>query len=217
MDEELYQVWLKSLFDHDEAKGDWRFGSDVPEVNTNEDQIVAFVTRMLNRYESDVAPYSDWQIAMGIDFVFNNACSDYAFHIRNNPVPLEQRIAAIEAIKTLYAQCFEPRCEPALGHLAEDGNPLNDICYMFWDTSPLGYCEDCPDKAALYKATTGVMEYALGMDNVACVESGLHGLGHLAPYYPPARDIIKRFLRQSSDADQSILEYAEAAREGCIQ
>lgn len=217
MDEELYQEWLKSLFDHDEAEGDWRFDSEVTAVTVTAEQVVAFVTRMLRNFEGDVAPYSDWQIAMGLDYVFNNACSDYAFHLRNEPVPLEQRLAAIGAIKVLYDTCFDTRCEPALGHLSEEGNPLNDICYMFWDTSPLGYCEDCPDKAALYKATTGVMEYALGRENIACIESGLHGLGHLAPYYPPARDIIQRFLRQVKDVDQSVLEYAEAAREGCIQ
>jgi len=217
MDEALYREWLKFLFDRNEEQGDWRFDADATDVKASEEQIVTFVARMLNNYESDVDPYSDWQIAMGLDFVFNNACSDYAFHLRNRPVALEQRIAAIGAIKELYTRCFDPRCEPALGHLAEEGNPLNEICYMFWDTSPLGYCEDSPDKKDLYKATSEVMEHALHLDNIACVESGLHGLGHLSPYYPPARDIIKRFVRQAGDLDQSILEYAEAAREGCIQ
>ncbi|WP_444926888.1 hypothetical protein ACJJI4_02130 [Microbulbifer sp. TRSA002] len=88
---------------------------------------------------------------------------------------------------------------------------------MLWDTTPLSYCEELPDSDALYSAVAEVMEYALSLDNLACIESGLHGLGHLELYYKDAQKIVEKFIKDARVKNSRLLEYAINAECGCIQ
>jgi len=218
--EARYDAWLRALFDHDEARGDWRFDLDWARErateNTDADN-AAFVTRLLTHIPRDLAAYSDWQIALGISAIFDTGCTDCALALREGIVPIAQRVEAIHAINHLYADCYAPRCAPVLGHLSETGNPLNMFCYMIWDITPLSYCEGIPHRGALYEALTDVMAYALTLPNVACMENGLHGLGHMVAYYPPASEPIRRFIQQAGDRDPRLIAYGRAAARGCIQ
>ncbi len=88
---------------------------------------------------------------------------------------------------------------------------------MFWDITPLKYCEGHKDKAILLDTVADVLRDALKMDNIACLESALHGLGHLVYYYPKASDMIQSFIDSSGQTDPRLLNYAKAAKTGCIQ
>ncbi len=211
-----YPDWLSSIFDHDETKGDWRFDLYLDDIEFTPEQVVDYVTQMFTYYDRDLAHYSDWQLAMGIDYIFNNSCSDYAFYLRDRPVSLEKRIEAILSLKVFFEKCYEKRCVPSLGHYSEKGNALNIPCYMLWDTTPLSYCEDKQDRAAIYKAVTEVMEFSMTLSNKACIESGLHGLGHMVPYYPEAAKIIARNMHRFRRVDSRLKDYAKAAQTGYI-
>ncbi|MFN0037702.1 MAG: hypothetical protein ACKVUS_21790 [Saprospiraceae bacterium] len=72
---------------------------------------------------------------------------------------------------------------------------------------------------AYYKAIASVMQRCLGLSNPACVESGLHGLGHLAAFLPNiAVPIIDRYLagQKDKDKDSDLANYARIARTGMI-
>ena len=216
MSSDLYEKWLSDLFDHDKLKGDWQWDDETEDYLDDEHLVVEFVTKTFNHFREDVASYSDWQIAMGINFIINENQS-YAFDIRDGSVPLEKRLDAISSIKNLYTYCFDPRCERALSHLGGSKSPLNNVCYMFWDITPLGYCEDHPKKNRLYETVTEVMEYALTLNNIACIESGLHGLGHMVYDYPRVTEIVQAFIKKSPDLPPDLLEYAQTASTGYIQ
>ena len=50
------------------------------------------------------------------------------------------------------------------------------------------------------KTALGVMEQTLDLNNEACIESALHGLGHFVLNHPRrAANIIKRFLDKQPD------------------
>ncbi len=87
---------------------------------------------------------------------------------------------------------------------------------MLWDTTPLTYCEDRQIRDAIYPAITEVMEFSLTLSNIACIESGLHGLGHMVPYYPEAAKIIARNMHRFRKCDRRIMAYAKAAKTGYI-
>lgn len=212
-----YQQWLVFLFDRDESKGDWRFDFANDQYQPSEFSIVQFVERMFREFNSDVQGFSDWQIATGVEYVLNNTFSDFVFALRDGTVDLDMRLTAVRSIAYLYSDCFESRCCPALGHLSESGNSLNDVCYMLWDVTPLTYCEGNPNAKPLYEAVASVMEQSLNLNNKACVESGLHGLGHLTPYYREATDIISRYLRRGEFVDKRLEKYARAALSDEIQ
>lgn len=218
LDTSLYDQWIVSLFNRDETNGDWRFEIDNEPIDIPEKLLPDFIIRLNSELPEIIERYTDWQLAMGLDYVYNPACSNCAFSIRNSATALSKRLAAIESIKNLYRDCFESRCKPALGHLSEHGNEFNGLCYMLWDITPLGRCdEDDPHRTAVFNAVTDVLDYALGMKNIACLESALHGLGHTVYYFPKAAEIIQAFIDKSSNLDPRILRYAEAAKTGCIQ
>lgn len=70
----------------------------------------------------------------------------------------------------------------------------------------------------LYRAIASVMEQCLSLSNPACVESGLHGLGHLATFQSNiAVPIIDKFLNNGKKHPKALMEYAKMARTGMIQ
>jgi len=211
-----YQEFVEFLFDRDESAGDWRFNGDIVEPALTKEEIVKFIRRMLESYRADLSAYSDWQLGMGIDYIFNNSCSDLSFALRDGPVAIAKRVNAIRALKTFFRECLNERCVSALGHLSENGNQLNHFCYMVWDVTPLTYCEQTPGKTEIYSVIAEVMRYALSLDNIACIESGLHGLGHLEHYYDQASAIVRSFLSSGRATDKRLVAYAREAEKGCV-
>ena len=62
-----YQEFIKFLFDRNESEDDWRFDYELVEPDLTQEDVVAFVQRMLENYETDLSAYSDWQLGLGID------------------------------------------------------------------------------------------------------------------------------------------------------
>ncbi|WP_182909269.1 hypothetical protein [Microbispora sp. H13382] len=63
----------------------------------------------------------------------------------------------------------------------------------------------------------GVMRDTLSSENVACVESGLHGLGHWHVTYSDAvESVVEEFLRQRQAIGVSLRDYARAAGRGRV-
>ena len=215
--ENKYQEFVKFLFDRNESAGDWRFDYELIEPTLTGEEVVEFVRQMLENYETDLSAYSDWQIGLGVDYIFNNSCSDLSFILRDGPVVIDKRVAAIRAFKTFFEKCLNKRCISVLGHLSEPGNMLNHFCYMVWDATPLTYCEQTLEKNEIYSAVAEVMEYSLSLDNIACVESGLHGLGHLGLYYDNAPKIVRKFVSSRKVTDKRLIAYAKQAEKGCVQ
>ena len=211
-----YQEFIKFLFDRNESEDDWRFDYKLVEPDLTKEEVVAFVQRMLENYATDLSGYSDWQLGLGMEYIFNNTCSNLSFVLRDGPVAIEKRVAAILALESFFKNCLDERCVKALGHLSEGGNKLNYFCYMLWDTTPLTYCEQTPEKKEIYAAVAGVMEYSLFLDNIACIESGLHGLGHLELCYDEAPKIVRKFIESRSVVDERLIAYAEQAEQGNV-
>ncbi|NET33786.1 MAG: hypothetical protein F6K19_17480 [Cyanothece sp. SIO1E1] len=211
-----YAHFLKFLFENQESTEDWRLDLCLEEPQISKRELVKYLIQLFENYETDAAHYSNSQIAGGIEFIFSNSSSDWVYALREGPAPLEDKLRAIQGLKNIFSQCFEQRCVSSLGHYDEEGNPLNDICYMLWDITPLAYCGGLRDKEALYQAIAEVMEFSLKLDNKACVESGLHGLGHLVSFYPKASRMIERNIRRFRRIDPRLRSYAKYAMKGQI-
>ena len=78
---------------------------------------------------------------------------------------------------------------------------------MFWDFTPLSFCKNNQDADVLYEAISKVMAYALNLNNIACIESGLHGLRHILSEYKQARDIIELFIKSNKNIDPRLVKY----------
>ncbi len=79
----------------------------------------------------------------------------------------------VRSFVPLFQQLFATRCKPALGHLDEDGSPLNSSCYMWFDLdcwSPIHEPVMAPELEDLFLAS---MQSILEINQVSCQESAL--------------------------------------------
>jgi hypothetical protein len=115
-----------------------------------------------------------------------------------------------------------PRCSANLGYLDEKDkgapNPLDSICYMWWDALPIHGATAGPDLQATANTILDVLMRILSLNSDACRESALHGLSHWS-YYDSNRieDIVNRFLITHYDLRPELLTYAHDASEGDVR
>ncbi|MFZ6647772.1 hypothetical protein ACO0LO_18760 [Undibacterium sp. TJN25] len=215
-----YSKWLEYVFDRPVTQSGWYFDSEDTDFDADEIELTALVTHTLENCGSDLAAYSEAQINHGLQYIFDGSCSQVAGALMSDNVPIELRLQAVSAIKFLYRDCFSLRCAPVLGHIGESGaNSLNYICYMLWDVSPLSYWERTasPDKEVFYNAVVDVLEDALNSTNPACVESALHGLGHiLSSHIGRVPQVISAYQKRNLLASSQLKLYAQSASVGRV-
>lgn len=140
----------------------WEIREDEEDVFNADDPLTAFefIEQLCQSPGNTLKPYSNEQIGLGMEFIFNNACSNLAIVFKVAPVPHERKIEAV----------------------------------------------------------AGVMERCLKSPNLACVESALHGLGHMVAEYPSvAEPILDQYLKTPQKIPAAVFNYAKAARMGLIQ
>jgi hypothetical protein len=216
-----YPDWLNYVFDHavpfyeeawyHEAEADW--------WQPRPEQAVDYLARLFENPELLADEFSDSQIAQGLYYLIDNGAGAYCRSLTDASVPIDARTACIEAFSTLFARLFQPRCEPVLSHLDEPGaNPLNRICYMWWDIMPIGAATAPTQADPIHQGCLAEMRETLRLPNPACQEGALHGLGHWAGAYPEfAAATIDAYLAANSKLRPELVRYAQAARSGCIQ
>jgi len=215
-----YIDWLKYVFDRPATVNGWYFDVDDLEPFEGEPrELVELVTCTFENCGRDLSSYSNEQLRYGLSYILENGASDVVFSLMSKDVPTELRLRAIASLKHVYSEIFEQRCAPVLGHINEPGgNALNYICYMLWDVSPLSYWERSRERTTFYGAVCEVLEYSPQSSNRACVESGLHGLGHIFSSYPErVQQVIDGFLHSAANCVSQLRQYAEAARKGYVQ
>ncbi|MBM5570358.1 MULTISPECIES: hypothetical protein [Deefgea] len=215
-----YQEWVSYIFSFS-ADSFWGLGaeSEISTFDATDAELVDLTAYMLENCGREFASYSNEKISTALDFVFNNSYSDIAFSLISDSVPLESRMRLIRSIYCLYRDCFDVRCAEFLGHLNETtDNSLNQVCYMLWDISPIAYLGDRKNKQQLYDAMIDILEECMSLANPACVESALHGLGHL---YSVSEDRIENLIASKLKSrvfiPTSLKSYAELAMKGRVQ
>ena len=205
-DDPDFQQWIRYPFDRDAPTGEWNFEELL--MPLTEAQTVHFIHRLCATAVTELTWYSELQIAYGLHFVFDGNFL-YGYALRDGEVDLKAKLKAIAAMATLFRNCLNERCTRV--------SKLDEVCFHFWDETPLTWCKRNPDKEAIYHAIADVMRQCLNLKNVSCVESALHGLGHLRMVHPEAADIVRHFLNTTQRIDPNLLRYAEAAEEGKVQ
>lgn len=198
----------------------WYFGTNFIDFSASDSEIVELYGHLFRNCGIDLRSYSDDQVGLGLKYLLDNGCSDLVLRFRDGKTAAEWKAAAIRNLYFVYRDCFENRCKATLGHLSQTGDgALSYICYMLWDISPMGNCSQEAEATsqALLPAVLSVMEEALYLSNDACVESALHGLGHIALHHPQhAEEIIDRLLSKRTNLRAELVQYAQSARTGRI-
>jgi hypothetical protein len=219
-----YQRQLDYIFKRPTDEPAWYHRNDSWEegvfIDDTTDAFIFLETLFLNA-ERDLKPYNDEQIGLGFSFIFDNCWSNLTNDFKSANVPFERKIEALNNLFALFRDVLNPRCPKVLSAFSKAKmSKISYICYMFWDITPLSsafglsFLEDKiqtedkqkPTKNSklenhkYYAAIAKVMQKCLDLSNPACVESGLHGLGHLAFNHPKiAVPIIDKFLKSGKN------------------
>jgi hypothetical protein len=216
----VFDQWLAYVFDHpvEEDKPEWYFDPESDWWDGPAPETIQFLTHAFENAAELFEPYTDAQLNQGLWYLASNACSNHMLALLDESVPWPDRQRCLRSMVALYQQCFAPRCLAALGHLDElPANPLNRVCYMWWDILPVYGRPDLPGRQAFDQECLQVMSAALALPNEACQESALHGLGHWAIYYREAvAAIVDTYLKQASGIRKPLRQYALAARRGMV-
>jgi hypothetical protein len=205
-----YKKLITFAFDRPGNLDSWAWDINLEEPAASPvEQAVAIRDLCINSGE-DLKGFTNLQVAGGLKYIFNNSFSNMSFVLLDNNTPVGLRKEALLSLNSLFADCFAPRCTPTLSHELSESldNAMNEVCYMFWDVSPL---------SGGGKDVLNVMENSLYLKNIACVESGLHGLGHRFHIDGHIIEkVIDKFLATKKETDQALFEYAKNARKGRI-
>jgi hypothetical protein len=218
LEERTYQQWIDGIFDHPVTNPAWYRVLEHGDTCEQDDTTNAtYLTKLFTECDHDLLRFDDARVGQGLYMIASSSCSQHAFSISSGHAPWPVRRKAIQSIFDLYAKCFAARCSKGLGHLDEVNDPLNNICYMWWDVFPAWV--DPSDEAELNEGDEyiAVMERCLSLSHEACLEGALHGLGHWQMNYPErVATIIDRFLRERPDLRPELVVYARRARVGAV-
>lgn len=213
-----YDAWIRYVFDRPTTPRGWFFDEDDVVLDATPVELVACIGATVEHCRTDLARFSDSQVADGIRYIFDNSCSNVVFALKRREVPFDARRRAIAGLRELYRGCFGPRCVDLEAAGADEGaKRLNAACFMFWDVTPIAGWVDPPGERDMYEAVLDVLEDALTSANPVCVESALHGLGHVRLRAGVRVEaIIDAYLARHPDLPPGRREYALAARCGLV-
>ncbi len=221
---QTFDEWLGWLFDHPVRDPRWYEDDFAPHWTHREDAealgtAAEYLCTLFHSSARLLGRYTPAQIDQGMWFLISPGFSSQLFALTDHTVSFSLRRRGILAIECLFTDLYASACTAFFGHL-DDGpeppSPLNSSCYMWWDMAPL--CRQGEDGGRTDALILRVQSKILRLQSVACVESALHGLGHMAQYYPQrVRAIVDAFLRARSDLPQCLVDYAGAARAGGVE
>ena len=211
-----YDEWVESLFNQTTS----HHGSHLlceEFWHTNPD-LALLVNWLLRHCGSDLERFSNDQIALGLKYLFNDLAVQSDTPLKSGEISRIHKLNILRSFQYLYVDCFEKRCAPVLLHADQcGGDSLNDFCYMLWDNSCLSYWDDHRDPEEFYRALVEMLRDVLLLNNPACVESALHGLGHLHSKVPEAVElVVGAYLDRFPSGDSLLLDYARQARIGDV-
>jgi hypothetical protein len=222
---DAFDAWVKYIFDHpvDDHLPQWYFQPDAPLWNETAEPAttVHYMTNLFENIAELCKPYSDAQLNQGFWFLVSNGGSSHMFTLMDKSVGRQERESCIRAMNNVFERLFAVRCSSHLSHTLTTYdpamNPLNSVCYMWWDIIPIDGKPDDLSERWLNDTCLDVMQHSLNLPFLACQESALHGLGHWHYIYGErVQDIINSFLDANPDIHPQLKTYALSARGGCV-
>lgn len=215
----MYEAWLEHVFERPKTASGWYFDLNIEPFDAKSTQLTILLTNTFINSGVDLDIFSKRQINEGLNYIFNTSCSDISYVLKDISVPVDDRTRAIKAIRNLYSDCFAVKCTESLSHLSESStSEINQICYMLWDVSPYCHWDNSSENSIFHTTIFEVLEAALHMTHQACVESAIHGLGHMHAYEPDSVELIlSQWLSKRAASSSPLVKYAKAACQGNVQ
>ncbi|KKK54802.1 hypothetical protein LCGC14_3081030 [marine sediment metagenome] len=213
-----FEAWVSHVFDQSiEDSAHYSMDEYTPEPSPV--TAVQYLTRVFESADTTLDRFADEPLNQALWEMLNDVSSNSMSALLADDVPWPVRQECIRSIGDLFERLFAERCSQHLSYKDEpEANPLNLVCYMWWDIFPTW---GDPDNASCLERDTEilqVMQRILSLDCMACQESALHGLGHWQMHYPEqTQRMIDDYLQRHGRLRAELKDYAMAARRGYVQ
>jgi len=138
LDPVLYASALRYLFDRPvpaENEEEWFWNIDEPEFEATPLQWVHIQTVLFANAGTDLEPYSDEQVGMGLNYVMSNSVSDVPHMVNESSVPLADAMRMMKAFPMLWRECIGPRMGDAQ-QTGREKKRLGFACFNWFDVWP---------------------------------------------------------------------------------
>lgn len=218
MAKRTFEQWVDGIFDHPVTEPAWFWDLDADTCEEDDETNVEYLARLFTDSHRVLRRFDDARVGQGLNMIVSSSCSNHAYSVVGGHAAWPARRRAIRSIYDVYEKCFASRCAEGLGHLDEANNPLNTVCYMWWDVFPAWIDRKEASRSEEADEYIGVMERCLSLTHEACLEGALHGLGHWQLIFPErVEPVIDRFLRERTDLRPELVLYGRRARNGAVQ
>jgi len=216
-----YEAAIGYLFDRSEpsvAGAEWYWNIDEPEFDATPLEWTRIQTLLFANAGEDLAPFSDEQVGMGLNYLMNNAVSDVPHAAIHASVPMDEALRMMRAMPSLWRDCIGPRLADVWVPIGSSHGMLAFVCYMWFDVWPTFRLarELQPWKDAQWQVFAEML-------HIPCREvqiAALHGIGHNAGYLDRRSVVdaaVNEFIGGIAAADEELKSYALAARQGMVQ
>lgn len=218
-----YAAALTYVFDRPEPGRrigtEWYLYTDEPPFEATLLEWVKIQTVLFSNAGRDLAPYTNDQIAVGLDYLTSPSAGGVSTSWGAGPLSLEDGLRFLQALPVLWHEVFAKRLPDDRKPIGSgSGGRLDGLCYMWFDvwTAPFTLVLKSEWREALWAA----LEHLLSSSARAVQVSALHGIGHLRQDLKLDRDIdarMDRFIAAVDPTDAELRHYALAAKAGAVQ
>ena len=220
LDPAVYSAALRYLFDRpvpDKSGQEWYWLIDEPEFEATPLQWTHVQTVLFANAETDLAPYSDDQVGMGLNHVMSNNAGVIPHMVNDPSVPLADAMRMVQALPTLWRDCLGPRLDTAQNTIGSRSDRLYFVSYMWFDVWPTFWnAKHIPEwRDAMWQVFCAM----LAMPWREAQVSALHGIGHEGVRLNRPGELQARmdaFIRNVKNDDE-LKTYAQAAARGMVQ
>jgi hypothetical protein len=212
-----YEEWLEFCFGQFAAAipGDtaWSLLGD-NDFDASPEEIIELFEATMLRSGTDLVGYSDMTLAIGLQVMFYDGPSSICDSLCSPFHPPLAHRKAIRSIERLYVDCLDRRGLTMFTgeDIAAPNYDLASRVFMLWDMSPLPYRADCKTTITLVEAVAG----ALSCNSVGCLQSAIHGLGHMSAWGRSRQRLDEFLLLRGDELPPELRDYAQSARIGDI-
>lgn len=221
LDPALYAAALRYLFDRPvpaKKEQEWYWDHDEREFAATPLEWTRIQAVLFANAGSDLAPYNNQQVGMGLNHVMSNNAGDIPHMATDASVPLADAMQMMKAFPFLWRDCIGPRLDQAEATGDSDGvKRLDFVCHMWFDVWPTFWnAKHIPEWR---DAVWHVLCEMLDMPFREVQRSALHGIGHTVHDLQRKEAIDQRIARFVTTVaqDAELVNYARAAADGMVQ
>lgn len=205
------------LYERPVDGGEWYFcdGHEDPDLEKN--QLVKLASLAFMGVAKAASKFDERQVCMGLHYLINPSCGPIPYLYLDTSIDFAIRSKAIVSMRDVFRDLFANISGGYGLYRVNGGAPLSyrETCYMWWDMFPR---HGVPSRADM-EETDAVISQTIGsileIDNLACQESALHGLGHWFSSRPD--EVVKTIESFLPHSPIDLKGYAIDAMQGRIQ